>query len=95
MKAKAPDVPNGQYWLAKDSQRELSIECERWVDARDIARRYFGSEVDVKPKAFSSYPRAQVRWVGSAAGLSDLRKQVRIVNAKNTRAPWKELQDFP
>lgn len=103
VKVKTPDVPNARLWFAveKDSSdktllRCVHIECERWNDARDIARRYLGTDVVVSSSdaGEAPFPRIQLRWVGSAAGANTLRKQARFVVTKKAKGAWKEMRDF-
>ena len=88
-KAVQHDVPNACWWVAAGpvgtKLEMLFLECERWVDARRVARTVFGPEADVAsvaPETMKRTPphRVQVRWAGSAAGrVSDLRLQTREI----------------
>lgn len=114
-----PDVPNGVLWLAsnvEDSERavksprsrEIIIECGRHYDALQVAMTLFPS-FEVKMTSFTrDLPTTflefvQVRWEGSAAGLPNLRKQVRVMRhpkgggGLRECAPackWTDLTDF-
>lgn len=110
LKALQPDVPNARFWIAgirgilvgrPEVITSVVIECERFYDARDVARSIFSnfdaSEIEVSQSADASFvlPRVQVRWVGSAAGLNDLHKEARTLRAgKNNDDPWVRLIDF-
>jgi len=100
VKAVQQDVPNARWWVAaghvKKQLKMIFLECERWVDARRVARTLFGPEADVAfvaPEAMKQTPRQriQVRWEGSAASRSlDLRLQKREIK-RGMRGPWVDV----
>ena len=78
-KTKTNDVPNARFWEAEIHETEdvptrFFVECERWNDARDFARRVAGGrEVVLRPLVPSHAPRRrwQVRWAGSPMSPHD------------------------
>lgn len=92
-------VANAAFWLViprrSDQSMPIGVECERWIDVRDMATRAFGNECfDILPANGIPTPRFQLRWEGSAAGLNDLRKQYRYVTCESPNPKWREMRDF-
>lgn len=102
MRAPHEDVPNARLWVAyaktdneNDARKFVSIEAERFVDAREVARRIL-RVVDVvivpAPMAKNLPSRTQVRWAGNAANrVSTLRMQIRHVTRAGHRKPWRDI----
>lgn len=94
------DVPNARWWVAsghvKTKLKMLFIECERWVDARTVARTLIGPEASVVGVADglvkkTPRTRVQVRWTGSAATRSlDLRLQRREIK-RGMKGTWVDV----
>lgn len=101
MKRNAPDVENASLYVAAphgaQADTTLFLECERWVDARNVARRVLGGEVqvvklDAQAMRKLPCPRVQVRWVGSAARrVPDLRMQTRRIAKSGKPGRWQDL----
>lgn len=97
-------VPHGRLWVANvkledenAARKFIAIECERWVDARHVARMLLGApEVEVRaaPMVTKNMPtRYQVRWEGSAAGrVPDLRLRIRKARRNGNNEPWRDLR---
>lgn len=71
----------------------IRIEAERWVDARVVGERHFGVSQVMLTRTVRRAPRWQVRWVGNAMGVNNLRRQIRkIVSEKNdSNLGWQDL----
>lgn len=97
-------VPHARLWVAyvkledeNAARRFITIECERWVDARHVARMLLGApEVEVRqaPMMSKNLPnRYQVRWEGSAAGrVPDLRLRIRKARRNGNNEAWRDLR---
>lgn len=66
------NVPNANLFIAKfgDTENEIYIECERWVDARSFARTFYSGDdlvlKRIEMETWERFPRWQVRWFGSS-----------------------------
>lgn len=102
-----PTLPNAKLWVLEPKNPSFSsdprthfyfVEAERFIDVRDLGARIYGTEAfQVRPWnmfVVEEPGRYQIQWVGSAAGLNDLRKQWRFVQPGKRDPRWKEMMDF-
>jgi hypothetical protein len=103
------------WWYCADqdnAEKYVWIECERWFDARRTAWQLLHSErlwvttpktekTTPPKKAYTDHLVYEAKWFGSAAGVNDLRLEVKRLLVKKmicskcltTHWPW-ELEPF-
>ncbi len=85
--------------------KSLTVEAERFYDARAFANRYFGtSECEIVPfkenQVLPLFPRWQIRWTGNACNGNNLAMQHRRVmeprdtEDDGTRVPWLDVSQI-
>ncbi len=83
---------------ASTYRRKITIESERYIDARAVAMTLLGaSEVtmsSVLRAPTKPLPRWQVRWVGSAMSPGNMpRREVRQLDQNGTPSAWRSERD--
>lgn len=76
-----------------DLDAEMGIAAERWFDARELAKRFFGEElIEVGHKDGDEGAKYALRWTGNAVtSAGNLRLQIRKRSSNGRWSSWRFL----